>query len=103
MACGTPVVASRSGEIPRVVGDAGLLFPEDDHRALAARLAQLMREAPLRADLARRGRERVLANYTQAQIARATYAVYQEMVAGEGSGSRGRLGACPESAKDGRP
>lgn len=80
MACGTPIVAARSGEIPRVVGDAGRLFPEDDHRALAAQLAELMREAPLRADLARRGRARVLANYTQAQIARATYEVYQEMV-----------------------
>ncbi len=82
MACGTPVVAARSGEIPRVVGDAALLFPEDDARALAEQLARLMREAPLRADLGKRGREHVLAHYTQAQVAKATWSVYREMLGG---------------------
>lgn len=80
MACGVPVVGSDCGEIPNVVGDAGLIFPEGDAGALRECLARLMREPDLWADLSRRGRERVLAHFTQAQIAAQTVAVYRRMV-----------------------
>jgi glycosyltransferase involved in cell wall biosynthesis len=79
MACGVDVVGSTCGEIPHVIGDAGLLFPEGDVEALRARLAQLMGDPDLRRDLARRGRERVLARYTQAQVAAETYEVYRAL------------------------
>jgi glycosyltransferase involved in cell wall biosynthesis len=81
MACGVPVVGSATGEIPNVIGDAGLTFPEGDAGALRERLERLMRDESLRADLARRGRERVLAHYTQARIAAQTYRVYKTLVA----------------------
>ncbi|RLC80180.1 MAG: glycosyl transferase family 1 [Chloroflexi bacterium] len=80
MACGVPVIGSNCGEIPQVIGNAGLIFPEDDARALRERLTRLMRDADLWADIARRGRERVLANFTQAQVAAQTVAVYRKMV-----------------------
>lgn len=80
MACGVPVVGSDSGEIPHVVADAGLIFAEGRADLLRQHLAHLMRNAELRADLARRGRERVLANYTQAQVARETYQVYTQIL-----------------------
>lgn len=38
MACGKVVMGSRSGAIPEVIGDCGLLFPEGDVAALAATL-----------------------------------------------------------------
>ena len=79
MSCGVAVVGSDSGEIPRVIGEAGLVFPEGDVEALRGCLAQLMRDPSRRAELASRGRARVLAHYTQAQVAAQTYAVYQEM------------------------
>ena len=79
MACGVPVVGSDCGEIPNVVGDAGLIFPEENAGALREHLMRLMREADLWADLARRGRERAVARFTQAQIAAQTVAVYREM------------------------
>ncbi len=79
MACETPVVGSDSGEIPYVIGSDGLIFPEDDIDALAAHLRNLQEDTVLRRELGRRGRERVLANYTQTQIARATAEVYRQM------------------------
>jgi glycosyltransferase involved in cell wall biosynthesis len=81
MACGVPVIGSDSGEIPNVIGDAGLVFPEGDAEALRAHLTRLLRDLDLRADLAQRGRERVLAHYTQAQVASQTYEVYQAVLA----------------------
>jgi glycosyltransferase involved in cell wall biosynthesis len=81
MACGVPVVGSDSGEIPNVIDEAGLVFAEGDERALRARLSQLMADAALREELARKGRERVLAHYTQAQVAAKTYHVYRELMA----------------------
>jgi len=77
MACGVPVVGSDCGEIPNVVGDAGLIFPEGDTGALRECLVHLMRELDLWMDLAQRGRERVLAHFTQAQVAAQTVAVYR--------------------------
>ena len=79
MACGVPVIGSDCGEIPKVVGDAGLIFPEGDRQALQECLMRLMRDPNLWADLARRGRERVLAHFTQAQVAAQTVAVYRKM------------------------
>jgi glycosyltransferase involved in cell wall biosynthesis len=80
MACGVPVVGSRSGEIPHVIGQAGLTFTEGDVQELRGRLSQLMDDLSLHADLAKRGRERVLAHYTQARIATETYEVYRQLL-----------------------
>jgi glycosyltransferase involved in cell wall biosynthesis len=80
MACGVPVIGSSSGAIPDVIGDAGLIVPEGDVRALADGLRRLMHDADLRRQMAEQGRQRVLARYTQAQIAAQTVAVYRQML-----------------------
>ncbi|MBN1956097.1 MAG: glycosyltransferase family 4 protein [Anaerolineae bacterium] len=80
MACGVAVVGADSGEIPHVIGDAGIVFPEEDAAALRGHLARLADDPDLRADLGRRGRERVLAHYTQAQVAAETVDLYRRMV-----------------------
>ncbi|MFQ5885701.1 MAG: glycosyltransferase family 4 protein [Anaerolineae bacterium] len=79
MATGVPVVGSDSGEIPHVIGDAGLIFPEDDALALRGAIEKIGGDERLRQRLAQTGRERVLERYTQAQIALETYQVYQEI------------------------
>jgi glycosyltransferase involved in cell wall biosynthesis len=84
MACDTPVIGSDSGEIPNVIGDAGLVTPEGNAQALAAAIARLGSDPALRADLARRGRQRVLDRFTQGQVARRTVALYHEVLNGAG-------------------
>ena len=79
MACGVPVIGSRSGEIPRVIGDAGLIFPEGDVAALQVQLARLQSSPELRRALAAQGRARVLAHFTMAQIAQQTVEVYRNL------------------------
>lgn len=84
MSCETPVIGSSSGEIPYVIGDAGLVFAEGDARELSTCVKRLLDDPQLYADLARRGRQRVMENYTQGQIARQTYEVYREIVSQHG-------------------
>jgi len=80
MACGVVPVGSDSGAIPDVIAGAGLIVPEGDVSALAGALRRLIIDDGLRRDLAARGRERVLAHFTQEQIAVQTVAVYREML-----------------------
>jgi glycosyltransferase involved in cell wall biosynthesis len=80
MACGVPVIGSDSGAIPDVIGDAGLIAPEGDSGALANHVRDLMHNHDLRRDLARRGRQRVLDHFTQAQVAAQHVAVYRTLL-----------------------
>jgi glycosyltransferase involved in cell wall biosynthesis len=57
MAAGIPVVASRAGALPEVLGDAAVLTDPDDIGGLAAALEQMSVDETLRAELVRRGRE----------------------------------------------
>lgn len=77
MACGVVPIGSNSGEIPHVIGDAGLVVTEGDPDALCAAIVQLAADPARRAVLAARGRQRVLERYTQAQIASQSAALYR--------------------------
>lgn len=81
MASGVPPIGSDSGEIPHVIGEAGLIFHEGDVADLAAKIQQLAEQPQLRTELAQRGRQRALDHYTQRALARSYYEVYQEMLA----------------------
>lgn len=80
MACGVAVVGSDSGEIPHLIGDAGLIFPTGDAMALADRLRQIRDDKTLRESLVRRGTARVHAHFTHARIAASTVEVYREVL-----------------------
>jgi glycosyltransferase involved in cell wall biosynthesis len=54
MACGTPVLYSRAGSLPEVVGDAGLDFDPTDVAAMAEALGRLLGDPALRDRLGRR-------------------------------------------------
>lgn len=80
MACETAVVGSDSGEIPRVIGEAGLVFAEGDRAALASQLQQLLDNRALCRQLGAAGRRRVLEHFTMAQVAAQTVAVYRQLM-----------------------
>jgi glycosyltransferase involved in cell wall biosynthesis len=69
MACKVSVVGSTSGEIPNVIGDAGLVVPEGDGPALRSALARLAGDAGLRRRLGEAGRHRVARQFTHAHLA----------------------------------
>lgn len=79
MACGTPVVGSSSGEIPYVIGDAGLVCMENDVDALADALNKLYVDSDLRNSMRLKGIQRVEANYTNQIIAQQILEVYQTL------------------------
>lgn len=82
MASGVPPIGSDSGEIPHVIGDAGLIFREGDITDLTEKLRLLMLHPDEHARLAALGRARVLQRFTQRAVARAYYDIYQEMMQG---------------------
>jgi glycosyltransferase involved in cell wall biosynthesis len=79
MACQVVVVGARCGAIPEVIGDAGLTFAEGDSADLRTQLQILLGDTHLRLDLAQMGRQRVLDQFTQSQIAARTVQIYQEL------------------------
>ena len=84
MSCAVPVIGSDSGEIPHVIGDAGLTFPEGDCRRLAKQIEALRMDPTRRKELGERGRARVRKLYSWEEIARRQIAVYNHLL-GEGS------------------
>ncbi|MFP4219659.1 MAG: hormogonium polysaccharide biosynthesis glycosyltransferase HpsO [Phormidium sp.] len=81
MACRVPVIGSDSGEIPHVIGESGLVFPEGDADRLRDCLLKLMENPELAGELAQRGYHRALAEYTNRAIAQKQLGFYQELLA----------------------
>ncbi len=89
MASSVPVVGSDSGEIPQVIGDAGLIVPEGDPTALGEALRRLELDPELRRDLGRKGRARVLEHYTHERVARSTRYAYERALVERGMALNG--------------
>jgi len=85
-ACGVPVVASDSGEIPNVVGDAGVIVSERDSAAWAASLDRLISDEALRHDLSNRGRQRAQSLYDWSIVARQHTRFFNQLIEGVSPG-----------------
>ena len=77
MACGTPVVASRAGALPEVLGDAAILVDPYDEESLANAIWSAARDD---GSLQRSGLERA-ARFTWQRAAEDTWRVYEEAAA----------------------
>ncbi|WP_040520769.1 glycosyltransferase family 4 protein [Gordonia malaquae] len=83
MSCGTPLVATRAGAIPEVVGEneeAAILVEPGDAGALAEAFSRLLDDADLRARLGAGGRERVRAQFSWSAVAAATAERYRAAI-----------------------
>jgi glycosyltransferase involved in cell wall biosynthesis len=88
MASGTPLVASRTGALPEVTGDAALLVTPGDTEELAAALLRLHDSQRERERLSAAALARVQERFAWPAVARATVAEY--LLAMEGSASADR-------------
>ncbi|HNP57635.1 glycosyltransferase family 4 protein [uncultured Gordonia sp.] len=84
MSCGTPLIATRAGAIPEVVGegeDAGaVLVPPRDSGAIAQEVLRLLDDEEARTALGAAARKRVEENYSWAAVAAKTVAAYQRAI-----------------------
>jgi glycosyltransferase involved in cell wall biosynthesis len=78
MACGTPVLSSRAGSLPEVVGNAGLFFDPTDVAQIAHALRRLLGDPAERDRLARRALGRA-GRFTWAASARAMLACFDAL------------------------
>lgn len=81
MAAGCVVIGSSSGGIPQVLGDAGIVFPEDDVPALSAALGRALWEGGLGLALRAKGRDRVRDHYTWDAVAATVVRLYRTLLA----------------------
>lgn len=78
---GRVVVASATGGLAEIVGDAGLTFPVGDEAALAAALRRLVEDSGLVAALGRAARARALVSFSQRRMAEEHRALYRSLLA----------------------
>lgn len=80
MACAVPVISTTGGALPEVVGDAGILVPPADSKALAKAIISIMDNPALSRMLGEAGYKRVHECFTWKKAAKRTAKVYREVI-----------------------
>lgn len=83
MACEVPVVSTRGGALPEVVGEDGVcgaLVPPRDALSLARAIEGLLRNPERRLAMGKAGRARVLEHFTWRRAAERTVDAYREVI-----------------------
>jgi glycosyltransferase involved in cell wall biosynthesis len=84
LACGTPVVTTRAGAGPEVVGPGGRIVPPRDAMALARAIDELIVNPGVRHQLGDAGRKWVLSRFDQDRMVQETLEVYTRCAGSEG-------------------
>jgi glycosyltransferase involved in cell wall biosynthesis len=74
------VISTTGGALPEVVGEAGILVPPADPRALAVAIRALLDDPDRAARMGRAGLRRVLEQFTWRRAAEGTVAAYREAI-----------------------
>lgn len=80
LSCETPVVATRVGAIPEVVGDCGFLIPSRDASALANTINALLADNDLRQKFGKQGRKRVKRYFNEESMISNTEEFYKNIL-----------------------
>ena len=80
MSCGIPLVSTNGGSLPEVVGDAGIIVPHSDPKALKDAIKSLLNSPEIRIEFGKKGRRRVLENFTWNRAAKELVEVYREAI-----------------------
>jgi len=80
MACGVPVISTRSGGVPEVVDEAGILVPPNNWHELAQSLKKLILDQKLRQDLSKKGQEKAKKQFDRFLIAQKIEEIYKKMM-----------------------
>ncbi|MEW6031472.1 MAG: N-acetyl-alpha-D-glucosaminyl L-malate synthase BshA [Bacillota bacterium] len=91
MAAGVPVVASRVGGLPEVVGEGegGFLYSPDDTEAMAAGLRALLTDPDLRRSCGSLARERAFRLFSSEVIVPRYVSFYEEVLSAQGTSGEG--------------
>ncbi|MBN1348786.1 glycosyltransferase family 4 protein [candidate division KSB1 bacterium] len=81
MACKTPVIGSTSGAIPSVVGNAGLVFRENDVDDLVQKIVLLANNVELRQRYSQAGKQRVHQCFSLQKFSERCLEIYHEVLA----------------------
>ena len=79
MSMGIPTVGTDSGEIPNVIGNTELVFPEDDAEALAEILERMVGDTTWYSALSQASIDRVNQLYSHERIAQRLIALWREL------------------------
>jgi len=82
MACGTPVIGTRAGALPEVVGEdgAGILVPTRNPQALSQAVLEVLQDPERRKKMGVAGRQRVEKLFTWERVAERTVEAYKELL-----------------------
>jgi glycosyltransferase involved in cell wall biosynthesis len=80
MACAVPVISTTGGALPEVVGDAGILVPPADKKALEHAIEDLLDNPQKARQLGEAGYKRVCRHLTWDAVARKTAAAYERTI-----------------------
>lgn len=80
LAAGTPVIASRSGSLPEVIGECGELVSEGDAEAFGQRIRALLTEGDRWRASSECGRARAQDHFTWESVAEGVHQMYRELL-----------------------